>query len=188
MKKISWIVLVCFFIAACKKEKVQMNEENFFLIGESYKVTAYYYRSWPRPDPIEVPLKFTIDKNFQIEIKDQDNTILAKGKIKKLHLLKKHPTHVVNLDKEPNNRYNLTNHYFEYYIEIKSLKSKSSLGKELIEKLNYISYQIVPIKKIIDPFTAKFEIIGYEYVLKFNSNIDLLQNKNNSIIYGICYK
>jgi hypothetical protein len=188
MKKISWIVLVCFLITACKKEKVQMNEENFFLIGESYKVTVYYYPSRPKHDLFEGPLKFTIDKNFQIEIKDQDNTILAKGKIKKLHLLRKGPTHIVNLDKEPNNRYNLTNHYFEYYIEIKSLKSKSSLGKELIEKLNYISYNIVPIEKIIDPFAGKYEIIGYEYVLKFNSNIDLFQNKNNDVIYGILYK
>lgn len=187
MKKISWIVLICFFIVACKKEKVQMNEENFFLVGESYKVKVYYYQSWPKHDPFEVPLKFTIDKNFQIEIKDQDNTMLAKGKIKKLHLLTKRPTHIVNLDKEPNNKYNFTNHYFEYYIEINSLKCKSSLGKELIEKLNYISYEIVPIKKIIDPFTGNSEIIGYEYVLKFDSMIDLFQNKNNSIRYEIFY-
>jgi hypothetical protein len=180
MKKISWIVLVCFLITACKKEKVQMNEENFFLIGESYKVTVDYYPSRPKHDPFEGPLKFTIDKNFQIEIKDQDNTILAKGKIKKLHLLRKGPTHIVNLDKEPNNRYNLTNHYFEYYIEINSLKFKR---KELIEKIKYIGYEIVP-KKIKDPFTGKYEIIGYEYELKFKSKID----KDNYVVFVIFYK
>jgi hypothetical protein len=185
MKKISWIVVVCSFIAACKKEKVQMNEENFFLIGES-KLFNVEYVTPPPFKTIEIPFNLKINNNFIIEIFDENNNLYAKGQISKLNIVKKEKKFEVDLLYDLNNRYNLNETKFEYDIKIKYIKSKDKSGKEFLQTINKLYFEIIPIRKY-DAISNRIYIVNYEYVLSFRSFVDIYQNKFKIYKYEVYY-
>lgn len=185
MKKLSFIILLFLIITACKKEKVQMNEENFFLVGES-KLFNVEYVTTPPFIKQEIPFIFKINKNFILEINDENNNSYAKGQISKLQLVKKEKRFEVDLIYDLNNRYNVNETKFEYDIKIEYVKSKDKSGKEFLETINKLYFEIIPIRKY-DVISNRNYIENYEYVISFRSFIDIYQNKFKIYRYEVYY-
>ncbi len=162
-----------------------MNEENFFLVGESKLFNVEYVT----PPPFikqEIPFNFKINNNFIIEIIDKNNNLYAKGQISKLQIVKKEKRFEVDLLYDLNNRYNLNETKFEYDIKIEYIKSKDNSGKEFFETINKLYFEINPIRKY-DTISNRNYIESYQYVLSFRSFIDIYQNKFKIYTYEVYY-
>lgn len=179
MKKLSYIILLFLIITACKKEKVQMNEDNFFLVGESKAVFIDLLSIIFAPDPIAIPFIIKIDHNFNFLIIDNQKNEIAKGVFKKCILINKEIKYTVHSDNDILNKYNVNANYY-YYVEVECIKCKDNLYKEFIKNIKNISFEIIPVK-MLNTNTGLMQIIDYKYLLTFMS-VDIIYYKNKKFV------
>jgi hypothetical protein len=169
MKKISWIVLICFFIAACKKERIEP-EQYPFVFGATE--VGYIICLNCRTTPIDFRLRefIEIDKEFNFFVRNAEGKRLFKGNLLKFKIHEKSGKihSYSNYDKPLPNNIEYSKYSFD--VEINSVyTNKYSKVVRNIKKINFIINPVV-VTSLINGEYIQY-IKDYNLIIGFESNI-----------------
>jgi len=146
MKKISWIVLVCFLITACKKERIEPEQYPFVFGATNLGGYTCIYGCAARNPISSITHYLEIDKKFNIYIKNQSDEVVFKGKIKKLKLkstgrkfeyISKYDVSIPDYVK-----------YYSYNFEIEISSIYINNYADLMKDIKEIEFSLYPFKSI----------------------------------------
>jgi hypothetical protein len=180
MKKISWIVLVCFFIAACKKERIEPEQYPFVFGATNWGSYTCTYGCGTKNPLSSLTHYLEIDKKFNIYIKNQSGVTIFKGKFKKIKLKS------TGREFEYISEYDIpipdyVNYYsYKFDIEISSIyiNNYADLMKD-IKEIDFNLYPLTSTKNVNGNYISYYK--SYIMFITFESRYNWGDRKSNNI-------